>query len=210
MAFGLNMLKRIKSHYRRQALQRVMMMGKGSCVHEEAEINNLQGKSGREHLKIGANTHIRGELTVYPYGKGIRIGDYSYVGRYSVIRAGNNVSIGNHVLIAHQVTIMDTDSHEIDAEERARSHMLMLKEGHPHSPGYVKTLPVVIHDHVWISCNVCILKGVTIGEGAIVASGSVVTRDVPAWTLVAGNPAKVIKPLKKNENIQICQETEEK
>lgn len=69
---------------------------------------------------------------------------------------------------------------------------------------------VLIAHQVTIMDTDCILKGVTIGEGAIVASGSVVTRDVPAWTLVAGNPAKVIKPLKKNENIQICQETEEK
>ena len=60
----------------------------------------------------------------------------------------------------------------------------------------VNSRPIVIKDDVWIGMNVIILKGVTIGEGAIVGAGSVVTKDVPAWTVVAGNPAKVVKHLK--------------
>ena len=53
--------------------------------------------------------------------------------------------------------------------------------------------PVVIHDHVWVGARVTILKGVEIGEGAVVAAGSVVTHDVPAHALVGGNPARVIR-----------------
>ncbi|MFD0830617.1 acyltransferase [Mucilaginibacter boryungensis] len=59
----------------------------------------------------------------------------------------------------------------------------------------VKTKPIKICSDAWIGMNCIILKGVTIGEGAIVAAGSVVTKDVPAWTVVAGNPAKVVKTL---------------
>ena len=60
----------------------------------------------------------------------------------------------------------------------------------------VSSAPILIKNNVWIGMNVIILKGVTIGEGAIVAAGSVVTKDVPDWTLVGGNPAKIIKNLK--------------
>ncbi|MFN7691728.1 MAG: DapH/DapD/GlmU-related protein, partial [Bacteroidota bacterium] len=59
--------------------------------------------------------------------------------------------------------------------------------------GNIASKPIVIHDKVWISFNAIILKGVTIGEGAVVAAGSVVTKDVAPYTMVAGNPAKFIK-----------------
>ncbi|MBP5375841.1 MAG: acyltransferase [Bacteroidaceae bacterium] len=197
MAFGFGIIKKIKKRHRLRKLNRIMRMGKGSCVYKESRIINMQGEAGRDRLVIGDHTHVRGELTIYPYGEGLRIGNNCYVGHNSIIRAANRIDIGNYVLISHSVNIIDTDSHEIDAEERAKAYMRLLEEGHPKSPGLVKTAPVVIHDHAWISYNVCVLKGVTIGEGAIVGAGSVVTKDVPAWTMVAGNPAKVIKQLEK-------------
>ena len=61
----------------------------------------------------------------------------------------------------------------------------------------VNTKPITIKDKVWIGMNVIILKGVTIGEGAVIGAGSVVTQDVPAWSVVAGNPAKVVKRISK-------------
>jgi acetyltransferase-like isoleucine patch superfamily enzyme len=60
----------------------------------------------------------------------------------------------------------------------------------------VQSEKIIINDKVWIGFDVLILKGVVIGEGAIIAAKSVVTKDVPAWTLFAGNPAKYIKDLK--------------
>lgn len=84
------------------------------------------------------------------------------------------IEIGEGVMIAQNVTIYDSDAHEI-------------------SGGRGVTLPVRIGDHVWIGLSAIILKGVTIGDGAVVAAGAVVTRDVPPGTLVAGNPARVIR-----------------
>ncbi|MDP5158573.1 MAG: hypothetical protein NWQ07_08360 [Flaviramulus sp.] len=63
----------------------------------------------------------------------------------------------------------------------------------------VKSSPIVVKNKVWIGFNSIILKGVIIGEGAIVGAGSVVTIDVPDWTVVAGNPAKVIREIPENE-----------
>lgn len=166
--------------------------GANSKFYEQSSVENLQNKA---KLKIGNNSHVRGELFVYPYGDGITIGNDCYIGVNSVVRSGSRITIGNSVLIAHNVTIIDSDSHEIDAIERDKSFKNLILNGHPPQAGMVLTAPIKIEDHVWISYNACILKGVTIGKGAIVGAGSVVTKNVPAWTLVAGNPAKVIKSL---------------
>lgn len=85
------------------------------------------------------------------------------------------VRIGKGTVIAKQVLIRDSDNHE------------MLYEG------YVKTEPVIIGEHCWIGMRACILKGVTIGNGAVIAAGAVVVNDVPPNTVVAGVPAKIVK-----------------
>ena len=73
----------------------------------------------------------------------------------------------------------------------------MDRDFHPLDQGEEIRRPVHIGKNVWIACQVTILKGVTIGEGAVVAAGSIVTRDVPPYTVVAGNPAKIVKYLKQ-------------
>lgn len=84
-----------------------------------------------------------------------------------------HVEIGNNVAISENVTIRDSDNHSLE--------------------GGVRTKPVKIGNDVWIGVNVTILKGVSIGDGAVIAAGSLVNRDVPAKTLVAGVPAVVKK-----------------
>jgi maltose O-acetyltransferase len=168
-------------------------IGKNSRFYPEAEVHNLQNK--RDKIIIGENTHIRGELLIWPYGDGITIGDNSYVGKNTVIRAAEKIYIGNSVLIAHNVTIIDSDSHELNYVERDESFKRMFIEGHPLTKGNVMVAPIIIEDHAWISYNVSILKGVTIGKGAIIGAGSVVTKDVLPFTVYAGNPAKFIRNL---------------
>ncbi|WP_308638129.1 acyltransferase [Paenibacillus silvisoli] len=103
----------------------------------------------------------------------IEIGDHTFMNRRSEIRCKKHVKIGSHCAISWDVTIMDTDYHCIEGTEA--------------------TKPTIIGDRVWIGNKAIILKGVTIGEGAVVAAGSVVSRDVAAHTLVAGVPARPIK-----------------
>jgi len=91
------------------------------------------------------------------------------------IRCKDKIKIGKEVAISHDVTIMDSDAHNINFE------------------GYQMTKPIIIGNNVWIGSRALILKGVNIGDGAIIAAGAVVTKDVPPYTLVAGVPAKVIK-----------------
>lgn len=94
------------------------------------------------------------------------------------IRCSNNITIGNNATIAHNVVIIDSDYHTIKYEDGKEN---------------IKSAPIFIGDNVWIGRESIILKGVNIGDGAVIAAHSVVTKDVPAKTIVAGNPAKVIK-----------------
>ncbi len=147
-------------------------------------------------IVVGAKTLVDGELLVHDYGGRIVIGESSYIGAGTRVWSGEEVRVGDHVFIAHNVTVTDTNSHQLDAEERAAHYQRTVVEGRPFEKGTIQTAPVVIGDHAWINFNVAILKGVTIGEGAIIGAGSVVTKDVPPFVLCAGNPAQVIRPLR--------------
>jgi acetyltransferase-like isoleucine patch superfamily enzyme len=111
-------------------------------------------------------------LEVHPGGQ-LSIGKGTYVNRNVQIVANQSVRIGRGVKIGWDVVIMDTDFH-----------------GHSGRPA--KTKPVVIDDDVWIGCRAVILKGVHIGEGAIVAAGAIVTKDVPPLAVVASPSADVL------------------
>ncbi len=168
-------------------------IGENSKFYEQAEVVNLQGN--KEKIKIGLNTHVRGTLLVFAHNGKINVGNNSYVGFGTQIWSANEIKIGNDVLISHNCNIIDTNSHEDNYQERKDSYIKMLSEGHPTENVNVKSAPIMIEDSAWISFNVSILKGVTIGRGAIVAAGSVVTKNVEPFTLVAGNPAVFVKKI---------------
>lgn len=115
-------------------------------------------------------------------GKGatLRIGNGTYLNRNTVVVAEKLVNIGRDCRISWDVVIMDSDLHPIF--------------GRP-----MKDQPVIIGDRVWIGCRSIIVKGVHIGSGAMVAAGSVVTKDVPPHTVVGGVPARVIHDARSTE-----------
>lgn len=95
----------------------------------------------------------------------------------------DSITIGNHVKIGACVLLTDTDAHPIDYVSRRFSN-----EG-------TKSAPIVIEDDVWIGAHCVVLKGVTIGARSIIGAGSVVTKNIPADCIAAGNPCKIIKKL---------------
>jgi acetyltransferase-like isoleucine patch superfamily enzyme len=153
----------------------------------------------RDRVAVGAHTVIDGELLVHDYGGTIVVGESCYVGPGTRIWSGDQLTIGDHVFIAHNVTITDTNAHQLDAGERASHYQRTVVEARPFEKGSIETAPVRIGDHAWINFNVAILKGVTIGEGAIIGAGSLVTKDVPPYVLCAGNPARVIRALRADD-----------
>ena len=170
--------------------------GENVIFFSTSKVFNPQSKS---KIKIGNNTHIRGHLLVFKYDGEITIGENCYIGDGTRIWSGESIKIGNNVLISHNVNIMDTNSHELDYIERSDRYIDLIKNGQWEDKGSIVTSPVIIKDYAWINFNAIILKGVTIGKGAIIAAGCVVTKDVADYTVVAGNPAKLIRVIPKNE-----------
>ncbi len=120
---------------------------------------------------------MRSQLYTDP-GAELVIGDDVFVNFGTTISASSRIEIGARTMIANQVTILDNDYHGVVERHR------------PPAPA-----PIKIGADVWICLKATILKGVTIGDGAVIAAGSVVTRDVPAHTLVGGVPARPLRQL---------------
>lgn len=148
-------------------------------------------------ITVGAGTHVRGNLEVQRDGGCISVGKACYIGDNTRIWAARAIDIGDNVLIAHNTNIFDNDTHPTDFSERRQDANNIFNGGGRKDFPTLKSKPVRICDDAWIGCNACVMKGVTIGKGAIVAAGSVVTKDVPDFAVVAGNPAKTVKMLRK-------------
>ena len=168
-------------------------------LYYTARVYNLYGESSA--ISLGSQTHVRGELTTFAHGGQIIIGDYCYIGEGTRIWSAKRIHIGNRVLISHNVNIYDCDTHPID-DPAARHQQFkdIITTGHPTTLN-LQEKEVIINDDVLISSQSIILTGVTIGQTAVVAAGSVVTKDVPARTLVAGNPARIIRKLNIPEDL---------
>ncbi|MHC5375231.1 sugar O-acetyltransferase [Enterococcus sp. LJL120] len=127
--------------------------------------------------KTGASIYVNPPLYV-DYGRHIEIGNNFYANMDCIFLDVNKIIIGDNVLVGPRVSFY-TAGHPTDPEIRATD----LEFG----------LPIIIEDNVWIGGNSVILPGITIGKNSIVAGGSVVTKNVPADSIVGGNPAKFIR-----------------
>jgi acetyltransferase-like isoleucine patch superfamily enzyme len=154
--------------------------GKYTMQGNWEKIGPLLINNGGGEILIG-DVQFQGPLRLQ-VGKGgcIEIGDYTSINYGGDIHSKKRVVIGRYCLIGWNVTITDTDYHGI---------------------GYnpPKDMPVTLEDGVWVGCNSIILKGITVGRGAVVSTGSVVNKNVPPFTIVGGNPAKVIKEIEPFE-----------
>jgi acetyltransferase-like isoleucine patch superfamily enzyme len=144
-------------------------------------------------LVIGEESNVEARFVFEKEGAAIHIGARTHLGGNSLFAAAQSITVGDDVLIAFDVLITDHNSHSLHFPERRDdvSEWMRGRKDWTH----VRMAPVVIGDKAWIGARAIILKGVTIGEGAIVGAGSVVTKAVSPWTLVAGNPARVVREL---------------
>lgn len=132
------------------------------------------------YVEFGNGVALVGNVTpieIVSYkGSRISVGDHTFINYGASITAYQNVSIGRHCLLGHHVRIVDRNEHGVEQRELAQP-----------------ARPVVIEDHVWIGSHTIILPGVSIGHNSAIGAGSVVTRDVPANCLAAGNPARILR-----------------
>jgi maltose O-acetyltransferase len=148
-----------------------LIPGRLGCAARNLLLPYRNGKC----VTVWDHVHIEG-------ARGIVMGDHVSVNRYSILHGAGRIQIGSHVQIGPRVTIY-SQNHRFD---------------NPFEPidgqGY-ELRPVTICDDVWIAAGATILPGVTIGSHSVVAAGSVVVADVPARSLVAGVPARVVRSL---------------
>jgi len=161
--------------------------GVGRSLYLEVNMPLILGYGS---IFVGDNVTIGGNATfIVSYKRNpdptISIGDHVYIGYATVLSCADSITIGDRVLIAEGCSIYDNNNHPIDPEDRANNEPVGLKD----------IAPVVIEDDAWIGAHSIILKGVIVRRGSVVAAGSVVTKSVPAMTVVAGNPAKVVKQI---------------
>jgi acetyltransferase-like isoleucine patch superfamily enzyme len=130
-------------------------------------------------------------FSVEPTGRVVVGADATLVG--AVFMCAGDITIGERVIVSYNVTIADCDFHPRDPDERIRDAIANAPEGDRSQRPPLVSRPVVIEDDVWVGIGAIVLKGVTIGRGARVGAGAVVTSDVPAGAWVAGNPARRVE-----------------
>lgn len=159
--------------------------------------------NSKNPIKIGNNCMLNCDFIFESEIGEIEIGDRTFINGGTSLISRSKIKIGNDVTIAWGCTLYDHNSHSLDWQERQKDLEQQLND---YNNGLdfiknknwetVKSKPITIEDKVWIGFDCTILNGVTIGEGAIVGAKSVVRENVEPYTIVAGNPAVVIKKLK--------------
>ncbi len=171
----------------------------GSILESGFGADLRQPKKGKKYLSIGSQGVIGGQFIFETEEGYVQIGDRVHIGGSTFI-SRSRIIIEDDVTIAWGCTIYDHNSHSIYWDERKNDTIQEYKDyrifGKPivnKDWSNVVTKEIVIKKRAWIGFGVIILKGVTIGEGAVVGAGSIVTKDVPPYTVVGGNPARVIR-----------------
>jgi acetyltransferase-like isoleucine patch superfamily enzyme len=164
-----------------------LIAGKDLIIEDNAEVNCLSV----ENIVLGNRVTIGKHAIIRPsniyggaIGAGLKVGDHSNIGPFAYIGCSGFISIGNNVMISPRVSIY-AENHVFED-----ANIPMKEQG-------VTQAPVIIEDDCWIASNSIILAGVTIGKGSVIAAGSVVTKDIPPYSVAAGVPAKVIKQRNK-------------
>lgn len=151
----------------------------------------LSDGSSPKDIELGEYVTLYGTIQSQSGGK-VRLGDYTRLGKGSIIRSLESVSVGSYTAIADNVVISDNGNHPIDPVFRRKMKEDAL-DGDMRLWKHSEHAPIIIGENVWICEGARINRGVHIGDNAIVAAGAIVTKDVPANSIVAGIPAKVIK-----------------
>jgi acetyltransferase-like isoleucine patch superfamily enzyme len=152
-------------------------LGNGVRIASQVTLRANTGQA--TGISIGDGSTVNESVIIAANQGQVTVGQRSWIGPFCLVYGNGDVSIGDNVLVAAHTSI-NTVSHNFE-----RCDMPINDQG-------IYCDPVTIHDDVWIGMNAVILQGVTIGRGAIVGAGAVVTRDVPPWSVVMGVPARVV------------------
>lgn len=174
---------------------RYVKLRRDVSVSGGARVNWWQLRNVRGKLEIGRDSVVHCRIDFDHPGGVIAIGSRSYIGASHLV-CHSSIRVEDDVLISWGVVITDHDAHSLDRELRSKD-VQAWRRGEKQWEG-IAVKPVRICSGAWIGFGAAVLKGVCVGEGAVVGARSVVTRDVAPHTLVAGNPARVIRQLARS------------
>lgn len=201
--FVRRIYQNLKRKRERQAIEPYVDLNPDSYYGNSFRVDLRTPKNGNTYLKTGKHCVLDGTYVFETSGGRIEIGDRVHIGVSTLISV-KEIKIDDDVTIAWDCLIYDHNSHSVDWNQRRldteREYQCYLNNKPMIANkdwSNVKSAPIHICSKAWIGAGVIILKGVTIGEGAVVGAGSVVTKNVPAWCVVAGNPAQVVKGIEK-------------
>ena len=187
--------RRVENDWWQHPVPLNVVWGEG-VYFETAQIFRFMRSKQEIAVELGAHVSCYAGVSFALGERGIcKVGDFTLLNG-ALLMADERIEIGAHCLVSWNVGIADSDFHPIDAAQRRIDTMALAPfyKNRPPRPPLV-TAPVIIKDNVWIGMNAVILKGVTIGENSVVAAGAIVSKNVPANVIVAGNPAIVVKEL---------------
>lgn len=171
----------------------VSALGRNTGLHCRIEKRGVNSS-----VQIGSDCLIQGVLVTETTGSRICIGNNVFVGGGSLIDSVVSIEIEDDVLISYECLLADSDNHSTKYSLRKKD-LQDWRAGGQHDWLTTNSKPIVIRKGVWIGARVIVLKGVTIGEGAVIGAGSVVTKDIPPYSIVGGNPARVIREIPPDE-----------
>jgi acetyltransferase-like isoleucine patch superfamily enzyme len=145
-------------------------------------------------VTLNGPSAIRGIIRAEAGGR-IEIGRFCYIGDDVILSARHSIQIGDATLLGHGVQVFDNDSHPTDAWQREVQFRRMLGDKSVTAPMDIAARPISIGRRCWIGLGTLVMKGVTIGDDTVVAAASVVTGNLPAGVVAAGNPARVVREL---------------
>lgn len=189
------------------AISRLVNSAVGTVVRRSAAIEigahstvrwwGLRGGGGR--IRIGRESIVRCRIAFDSPAGRVTIGDRCYIGASHLI-CHTGITLGDDVIVSWGVTIVDHDSHSLDWSERRNDVADWAR--HEKRWNHVAIAPVTLGNKCWIGFGASILKGVTVGDGAVVGANSVVTRDVPAFSVAVGSPARVVRQLQRADEAE--------
>jgi acetyltransferase-like isoleucine patch superfamily enzyme len=164
-----------------------------NCNLDGLSISIAGATNGYPNIKIGNDCFLSGNIMLHSGTAQVTIGDGVFIGNGTTFFCYESITFENDIMVSWGCTFIDTNSHSLTSNERATDVRDWLKGPEYKNWDVVKHAPILIKSKCWIGFNTIVMEGVCLGEGSVIACGSVVTKSTQPFSINGGNPAAFIK-----------------